>query len=1712
MQKPHTQYRCGLTRNQLLRLIAPVAALVPVAHAADVFKANNADALNIATSWVGGALPTATDVAVFDSTVVSIVPTEDTTVSPSVFRSYMTFPAAASFKGIRVANAVGVNLAIDSYLQGLPALSIGSSGLDLSAAASGTIFQMYGQAVTLTASQKWIVGDGATLDLTGGSVARTTAAGIMLQIQRGTTSTGVVKPSATFGTGGLLLGGYATIDGADFAGTSTDQSQVVQGNTIAGLYTANPTAVPPTVSGSYTVLDIVNSGTGATSTALRIGNTTNLTGIHFNTAHNTGLDWTIDGTGTARNINIGGGGLVVGPNVGAHNVVFNGASQFRFGTNSDFYIHQFNTAGDLVLNNPMNQSNGTGTRLNKDGPGRLIIGSNNATLGGQTTIFEGTIQVGNGGAAGSINSGPVANFGTLAFNRTDAWTQANVISGTGAIQMLGTGTLTLSGTNTFTGSLSINAGTVAFGATANLGAATGPINFNGGGLQWTGTTNSTDISTRTVTLASTAALDIGANNVTFANPVGNSGAGGLTKSGTGTLTLAAANLYSGNTAITSGGLAVTNSTGSGTGSGNVSVANSAVLSGTGTISGNVSVALGGKIKPGVSGVGTLTVGGLSMASGSLMDLEFTSLSSFDKVVVTGTNGLSLDGVSLVLNPTGTSNSLSTLGNYDVLQYAGSIGGAGVSSLNVFNPQPGLSYAFTASGGVVTLAVTNNGVLPEWTAGGSGSWGGTSNWSDPTAAGGGGNYTAVFSAALGSVATITLDGDRQTKGLSFGGSGGYTIAQGTGGSLTLDNGLTPAGVTVSAGNHTISAPVILNSTLGATVGAGLNLQISGAVSGSGGVNKAGAGILDLTGNNSFSGNVNVVAGILGFANSSSLGSGTLTLSGGALRYDTGNTADISSKVITFGINGATIDTNGNSLTLVNPIGNAGSGSFTKSGAGVLTLGAANTYTGQTFVTGGSLRISANANLGDPATGAKLTLDGSVLVPTTTLTLDNAGANARALAIGGSGAEINVGTGLGLTVPGVMTGAGTFLKSGAGDLTLSGLNSGFSGAVTIGAGAVRFGAVAASGQTGLGTGSITFGNGTSLYLNGQGLTDNNTSYGGLTNALVVSTGVTANLYGPQRGGFSGVVTGAGTLNLSVDGTRFDMNGIWPAFTGVMNVSATGSGTDDYRLNADHNLSAATVNIGAGVQVYQVNNPPANNTGSIHQFGALNVDAAATLAGNPVGGRYNVYQIGASNANSVINGHIFGTLTSFAWGYPFITKVGTGTLTITSTGNMITTSTPTTVNSLNVNAGTLKLMGSIERFYTGIGADGIYGRNLNVNPVACDDTNTLTPPATDYVISDPGACVVAAGATLAGNGRFGGLTTINGTLRPDATGLLGGRLAFTNAATLTLTASAVTQFDFSNNSFTGISCDAASGVTVGGVLKVNFLNTIYNGSYTLFQMNGAPAGAFTGVTITTTTDTDVPLTDPTATGVWTGTVGSVTYTFTRSTGVLEVSGGATVVLPSAVTGLAATAGNAQVALSWNASSNTDSYLVKRSTVASGPYTTINNNAALAYTDTGLTNGTTYYYVVEAKNTLGTSGNSAEVFATPTAAPVLNGLETWRQAQFGSGATNTGSAADNADPDGDGMVNFLEYATNHNPLVADGPAALIGTASGSLTLTYNTVLDTKITYTVQGVNDITGTPVWTTVTTATGTAAGTSVVPDSQLISASPRRFLRLNVGYTP
>ncbi len=120
---------------------------------------------------------------------------------------------------------------------------------------------------------------------------------------------------------------------------------------------------------------------------------------------------------------------------------------------------------------------------------------------------------------------------------------------------------------------------------------------------------------------------------------------------------------------------------------------------------------------------------------------------------------------------------------------------------------------------------------------------------------------------------------------------------------------------------------------------------------------------------------------------------------------------------------------------------------------------------------------------------------------------------------------------------------------------------------------------------------------------------------------------------------------------------------------------------------------------------------------------------------------------------------------------------------------------------------------------------------------------------------------------------------------------------------------------------------------------------------------------------------------------------------------------------------------------------------------------------------------------------------------------LQVWRQTWFDT-ADPTGPAADTADPDGDGLPNLLEYALGTDPLAADAPHLISLTPSSlhSLSLTFFRAR-AELTYRVEASSDLV---VWTVLSTNPGVVGDEVTVTDTQALSSSPRRFLRLHVSH--
>jgi autotransporter-associated beta strand protein len=179
------------------------------------------------------------------------------------------------------------------------------------------------------------------------------------------------------------------------------------------------------------------------------------------------------------------------------------------------------------------------------------------------------------------------------------------------------------------------------------------------------------------------------------------------------------------------------------------------------------------------------------------------------------------------------------------------------------------------------------------------------------------------------------------------------------------------------NNNDVSPITIGSG-GATLDTNSNdVNLADPVSGTGSLTKVGLGTLALQAtSNGYLGDTSIRGGLVGFSSANGLGTGQVTLDGGGLQWLPGNTADISSRLNAIGAGGATFDTHGNNVTLAQPL--SGLGPVAKTGAGTLTLSAANTYSGSTDVQQGTLTLTGSlVGHATLASGATLNCNGGAL---------------------------------------------------------------------------------------------------------------------------------------------------------------------------------------------------------------------------------------------------------------------------------------------------------------------------------------------------------------------------------------------------------------------------------------------------------------------------------------------------------------------------------------------------------------------------------------------------------------------------------------------------------------------------------------------------------------------------------------------------------------
>ena len=327
---------------------------------------------------------------------------------------------------------------------------------------------------------------------------------------------------------------------------------------------------------------------------------------------------------------------------------------------------------------------GTGS-LEKAGSGTMVLANEN-TCTGTTLISAGALQIGNGGGTGSLGTNNITNNSSLIFNRTGAYSVASPISGSGSLTQRGTGTLILSGNNSYSGTTTVNGGALVAGSSTALGSGAGALTVNNGSKLALGSYNAT---VGEVTLNSGSIT--GSGTLTGTSYTASSGtidptlAGAgvtLTKTGLGSVTLNAAETFTGKTTVSAGtlilgfgaslasteiNLGTRASKGtldaSAPSGGGITIGNGQTLAGYGTLVGNTTIASGGTLAPGNS-PGILGVtGSLTLNSGSTSIFEVAGSGAgvgFDQVNVTG--ALTYGGV-LKLDITGSYNMGTAFQNY-----------------------------------------------------------------------------------------------------------------------------------------------------------------------------------------------------------------------------------------------------------------------------------------------------------------------------------------------------------------------------------------------------------------------------------------------------------------------------------------------------------------------------------------------------------------------------------------------------------------------------------------------------------------------------------------------------------------------------------------------------------------------------------------------------------------------------------------------------------------------------------------------------------------------------------------------------------------------------------------------------------------------------------------------------------------------------------------
>jgi autotransporter-associated beta strand protein len=678
----------------------------------------------------------------------------------------------------------------------------------------------------------------------------------------------------------------------------------------------------------------------------------------------------------------------------AAGIVFGGTSSANKGGRFDL------KGGTLVVSNIHSSESLTHSLLNLDG-GTIFVSTTVSSASTVNSIanaeyqsrldnfisgFAGTadnhVNIGDNGVTIDTSSIDTARTNGIA-------TIASGMQGAGALTKAGTNTLRLTGSNSYSGGTVINDGI---------------LEGNSASLQGVITNNATLVFNQLA-------------HGTYAGQM--QGIGVMTKRGIGALTITGdIQSFTGQTTIIEGGLYLSNVQLGGS----VQVVNTGTFGGVGTVLGSLDMQSGASLDVGGFGTaGVLNIQGNMTLSGNslLFDLYGSGVSDQLNVgSLTQSGEIIIEIGQFVSGTFSLGNNLAGLNNAKI-------------KIDGFLVEEGARKSGTLqSAGDGLQLITTAGHSLELIWGGSAG----TTW-DPLAANWSGVANGVFASGDRVIFDDTADASASVR---------RNIEIATPGVIVSDI------IVTGTGDYTFT-------------GAGITADAASAVgdvltSPSGKLTKLGTGILTLAnGANNFKGGIDLNGGILAFGDVASIGSETITIgAAGTTLMASGNGVNLANNILLN--HTVSVDTPLYDMELAGII--SGSGKILKTGDSALILSGTNTMAGIDLAAG----ILAIKNGG--AVGGQLAAMGAGVA----LRFDTTGIDFVApIDLGSIGMSFDT-AGNTVELSGMITGSGTFIKSGSGILTVSGINSGFSGDIAVNGGTL---AVASLDKLGLGTGAIAIG---------------------------------------------------------------------------------------------------------------------------------------------------------------------------------------------------------------------------------------------------------------------------------------------------------------------------------------------------------------------------------------------------------------------------------------------------------------------------------------------------------------------------------------------------------------------------------------------------------------------------------------------------------------